>query len=263
MSVNFDKYLAQINKEPSVVELIPDWMQGRAGFGGIVAALVFESMRKQLSQPVPVRCLQISFVGPVDSSPLEVSAEVLREGKSVSHVVGKGVQDGQVKVLIQGSFGASRESAIHVAAEPLVLTGGVDQTQKLSYIKDMIPEFTKHFDFRYLTKFPFAGSDETSLEGYVRFSEEPESVSEAHLLGLIDAWPPTTLPMMKKLCMASSLSWTVEFIQPYQAPRGDEYIGYKADIVDSQDGYAYARAKVANDKGELIAISQQTVTHFG
>lgn len=260
--MSFDEYLKQITSTPSTVNISSDWMQGRAGFGGLVSALVFESMRKQISTASSARCLQISFVGPVDDSPLEISSEVLREGKNVSHVVGRGVQNGQVKVTVQGSFGKSRASSLSLPADPLVLRGTIEGAKKLPYIPQVTPEFTKHFDYQYLTPFPFEGGQEQVLEGYVRLSEPSVDMTEAHLFALVDAWPPTTLAMMNTPCMASSLSWTIEFMQPYKPLRHDEYIAYRAEIVQSEGGYAYARAKVANESGALIAISQQTTTHF-
>jgi len=260
--MQFDRFLDQVGSKPSVVQLDASWMQGRAGFGGLVAALVFESMRKQLVGSSPVRCLQISFVGPVDDSPFEVSSEVLREGKNVSHVLGRGVQAGQTKVIVQGSFGTTRKSVIAVAPEKLSLSAAIDEAVKLPFIEGAVPEFTKHFDYRYLSEFPFKGSDKTFLEGYVRFSDAPKLITEAHLLGLVDAWPPTPLPMVKQLCMASSLSWTIEFIQPLQSLGTSEFTQYRAEIIESSGGYAYTKALIANEAGELLAISQQTTTHF-
>lgn len=259
---DFDQYLSQINAGNSAVNLSSDWMQGRSGFGGLVAALVYESMREQLTGSAPVRCLQISFVGPVDDSALEISSEVLREGRNVSHVLGRGMQNGVTKVLVQGSFGVSRESVLLVEPEKLVLSGDVTKANKMPYIKDVIPEFTKHFNFQYLTPFPFMGAVSTYLEGMVCFAKAPSRITEAHILGLVDSWPPTTLPMMKSACAASSLSWTIEFVQPSPRLGVEEFALYRADVVDSRDGYGYARAKFANSEGELIAISQQTVTHF-
>lgn len=260
--MQFDDFLSGVGAQTSTVLIDPSWMQGRACFGGLVAALVFESMRKQLSRAVPVRCLHVSFVGPVDESPFVISSEVLREGNNVSQVLGRGTQNGQTKIVVQGSFGATRDSVIQIEPEKFSLSGELDDTKKLPYAKGVIPEFTKHFDFRYLTPFPFMKSEKAYLEGYVRFSESPKEITEAHLLGLVDAWPPTALPMMEKPCMASSLSWTIEFVQPQPVLRADEYTQYRADIMESNGGYAYARALISNEAGELLAISQQTTTHF-
>ena len=258
----FSKILEGVSAQPSEVQISDDWMQGRAAFGGLGAALVFESMRQQLSSSAPVRCLQISFVGPISAEPLHVESELLREGKSVSHVLGRGIQNGQTKIVIQGSFGASRDSIIEIKPENEVLSTGVEDCQKLPFIKGVMPEFTKHFDFRYATAFPFGGGDKHFVEGYVRYAEPEPEMTEAHLLGLVDAWPPATLPLMDKPAMASSLSWTIEFVQPQPALGNTEYSVYRADIVESSNGYGHTRAKIWNERGELQAISQQTITHF-
>lgn len=258
----FTSFLEQVGAGSSVVEIGPDWMQGRAGYGGLVAALVFESMRKNLSSNAPVRGLQISFVGPVTSEPLVVDSEVLREGKSVSHVVGRGMQNGKCKVVIQGSFGAARDSVIRVDGPKPHIEKVPDACKTLAYIEGVTPAFTQHFDYRYATNFPFSGTGESRLQGYLRFAKPEPEMGTAQLIGLVDGWPPTTLPMLAKPAMASSLSWTIEFMQPAPSLGAEEFILYEAEIIESANGYGHTRALVWNESEELLAISQQTVTHF-
>jgi len=258
----FTAFLDQITAESSVVQISPDWMQGRAGYGGLVTALVYESMRKKLLCDAPVRCLQISFVGPVTSGPLIVESEVLRQGKSVSHVVGRGIQDGECKVIVQGSFGAARESLIHIKGPAPKVERVPELCEKLQYTEEVTPAFTRHFDYRYATQFPFSASKDEHLQGYLRFAEPEPVMTTAHLIGLVDGWPPATLPMLEEPAMACSLSWTIEFVQPAPSLGFDEYILYEAEIVQSANGYGHTRAMIWNESEQLLAISQQTVTHF-
>ncbi|TNC82431.1 MAG: acyl-CoA thioesterase II [Oleiphilus sp.] len=260
--MQFTSLLNKVRTGASTVAMSPDWMQGRSTFGGLAAALVFESMRKVVKSEAPVRCIQISFVGPVSDTPLQIQSEVLRAGKSVTHVLGRGIQDGETKIVLQASFGHARDSEILVSASRMLPDIEPEDCQKLPYIDGVTPTFTRHFDFRYATPFPFGGSDLDYLKGYVRFAEPEPEWSEAHLLGLIDAWPPTTIPQLKKPAMASSLSWTVEFVQPLPALTRDAYTFYESHIVQSANGYGHTRARIWNQSGELMAISQQTVTHF-
>ncbi|MDX1451281.1 MAG: thioesterase family protein [Oleiphilaceae bacterium] len=257
----FSELLSRVGDTPSTLEITPDWMQGRATFGGLGAALAYESMRRQVSEDLPVRCLQIAFIGPIDDQPLTVESKVLRQGKSVAQVLGSITQAGQTKLMVQGAFGKARESAIAVAGAPMRFEQDPGTIEPMPYIEGIIPAFTQHFDFRYCTAMPFMGSDATRMRGFVRFKEEPQHTL-AHLLALVDAWPPTTLPMLKRPAPASSLTWTVEFVHPLTALRQGEYTQYEAEIVDSHQGYGHTRAKIWNEAGELLAISQQTVTHF-
>ena len=94
-----------------------DWMQGRAGYGGLVGALALKSMRGRVSSERKVRSLLIAFVGPVGPDEFAIRSRVLREGKSVSQVEAQVVQAGQVCCSVLGSFGADRDSVVRI--EPL------------------------------------------------------------------------------------------------------------------------------------------------
>jgi acyl-CoA thioesterase len=258
----FTNYLNQINTNPSSVNIGADWMQGRACYGGLIAALVYESMRKQLSDTIPVRSLQISFVGPVSAEDFVVESEVLRQGKSVSQILGRGLQDNETKIVILGSFGKSRESAIQVDHQARIFDEDPVSIAPMPFIEGVLPNFTRHFDFRYCTEMPFSGSMETVLRGFIRYQQTEPKITEGHIMGLVDAWPPTTLPMLDKPAPASSLSWTIEFVHPQPELDATEFCHYEAKIVQASSGYGHTKAKVWNHSGELIAISQQTVTHF-
>ena len=57
------------------------WSQGRATFGGLTAALMFERMEMLVTEGRAMRSLQVSFVGPVEPEvPARFEAEILREG---------------------------------------------------------------------------------------------------------------------------------------------------------------------------------------
>lgn len=259
--MSFTSLVRQVTKQPTTINIPSSWGQGRASFGGVVAALVYQSMQQQLESDAPVRSLQISFVGPISDEDFIVESEVLRQGKSVAQVMGRGRQSGGTQIAMLGSFGHGRDSVIEVADEPMKFPENPFDLEPMPFIPGATPEFTKFFDFRYCTGIPFSASPGRSLRGFVRFQDEPE-IGIPQLLGLVDAWPPAVLPMLSKPAPASSLNWNIEFLQPYKAMRPDEFCQYQADIEFAHDGYACTRAKVWNEAGELIATSQQTVVAF-
>ena len=71
------------DKNSHPLRLSPDWMQGRAGFGGLVGALALKTMRGHVVPARKVRSLLIAFVGPVGPEEFTIHAKVLRAGKSV------------------------------------------------------------------------------------------------------------------------------------------------------------------------------------
>ncbi|WP_407290993.1 acyl-CoA thioesterase [Stutzerimonas zhaodongensis] len=265
--MNLSELIQAVRETPQHVVVPASWGQGRAGFGGLAAALVYEAMQAQVVDDRPVRSLAITFVGPLAvDMPVSFEAEVLREGKAVSQVLGRAIQNGQVVTLVQGSFGASRVSAVRVGAEPAPELPPVESCQELPYISGATPEFTRHLAMRWgIGGLPFSGNTSRQMGGWVRLRDDEvrESVTVSHLLALVDAWPPAVLPHLKSFAPGSSLTWTIEFVQPLPTLDTREWCRYRAVIEHAQDGYGHCSAALWTGNGELIAMSRQTVTVFG
>lgn len=262
--MNFDDVLAAGRAEGELV-FTPDWAQGRATFGGIIAALVFDRMEKIVAPGRAMRSMQVSFVGPVTPGvPVEIEAEILREGKAVSQVQGRILQEGEAKLVCLASFGGDRESAVSVNPLPAPEATPVDKCQGLPYIKGMTPEFTQHIEMRWaFGSFPFSGKGGREMGGWMQFREQPEEISDAHIVALVDAWPPAVLPHLKERVPASSLSWALDIMHPRPAMAPGDWLLYKATIDQAGAGYGHTQAGIWTSKGELVALSRQTVTVFG
>ncbi|WP_416770119.1 acyl-CoA thioesterase [Pseudomonas sp. RHF3.3-3] len=265
--MRFSDLLEGVRRDPQALVIPAEWGQGRASFGGLVVALQYEAMRARVPADRPVRSLAVTFVGPVEPGvPVSFEVEVLREGKAVSQVLGRALQNGQVVTLVQGSFGASRESAVAMAAEPAPDMKHWDQCQELPYVKGVTPEFMQHLAMRWAVGgFPFTGNTSREMGGWVRLrgDVEQEPLNEAHLLALVDAWPPALLPHLKKLAAGSTLTWTIEFVQPLLELDTLDWCKYLAVIEHARDGYGHVAAALWSPDDRLIALSRQTVTVFG
>ncbi|MDR6713433.1 acyl-CoA thioesterase [Pseudomonas hunanensis] len=264
--MNFTQLLTALRACPESVTVPASWGQGRAAFGGLMAAMVYEAMRMKLSDDRPVRSLAITFVGPAAPDvPISFEVEVLREGKAVSTLLGRAVQQGQVVTLVQGSFGAGRPSAVDVAAQPALDMRPLEQASaELPYIKGVTPEFMRHVALRWtIGGLPFTGNSSRHMGGWVRLrdvAEEP--LTEAHLLALVDAWPPSLMPFLKQPAAGSTLTWTIEFIQPTPRLSTLDWCRYCVETEYARDGYGHASAALWTAEGELLALSRQTVTVF-
>ena len=102
--MRFCDLIDAVRRQPEVT--IPaEWGQGRASFGGLVAALQFEVMRTKVPTDRPVRSLAITFVGPVEPEvPVSFEVEVLRAS---------GFQDLKQAAL---SFSSTRSALISALA---------------------------------------------------------------------------------------------------------------------------------------------------
>ena len=77
--MRFSDLLDAARSNPLDVTIPAEWAQGRATFGGLVAALQYEALRAQVSADRPLRSLAITFVGPVAPDvPASYQVEVLR-----------------------------------------------------------------------------------------------------------------------------------------------------------------------------------------
>lgn len=265
--MNFSDLINAVRDKPQSVTIPAQWSQGRACFGGLMVALQYEAMRARVPQDRPVRSLAITFVGPAEpDTPISFEVEILREGKAVSQVLGRAVQNGQVRTLMQGSFGAARESVIAVEAEPAPDLRAVERCPELPFVSGAMPEYLRFMELRWaLGGLPFSNTPSPAIGGYVRFRSvgEPRPVTEAHILGMVDTWPPALLPHLSKPAPGSSLTWTIEFVQPQPALNTHHWCSYRAVIEHARDGYGHTAAMLWTPDGQLVAISRQTVTVFG
>ncbi|MCV9919910.1 thioesterase family protein [Pseudomonas sp. BT-42-2] len=264
--MNFTQLLAAVREHPESVCVPASWAQGRAAFGGLMAALVYQAMRLKLTDERLVRSLAITFVGPAAPDvPISFEVEVLREGKAVSTLLGRAVQDGQVVTLVQGSFGAGRASEVEVTALPAVEMKALEQSApELPYIKGITPEFMRHVALRWaIGGLPFTGNASRQMGGWVRLRDvEQGPVNESHLLALVDAWPPSLMPFLKRPAAGSTLTWTIEFVQPTPTLSTLDWCRYCVETEHAKDGYGHASAALWSAEGELLALSRQTVTVF-
>ena len=265
--MNFSELIQAARGNPGEIVVPASWGQGRASFGGVVAALAFEAMRAKVEAERPVRSLATTFVGPLEPEvPASFEAELLREGKAVSQVFCRVMQKGQVVALLQGSFGGSRQSVVQMEAEPAPEMKPVADCVELPFIPGVTPEFTRHLAMRWsIGGMPFSNSRERDMGGWVRFRDDriKEAITESHLLALVDAWPPATVPHLPVPAPGSTLTWTIEFVQPLPKLDTHAWCKYRARIEHARDGYGHAAAALWTPDGELVAMSRQTVVVFG
>ena len=264
--MKFSELLDAVRDNPHAVTIPREWAQGRSCFGGLMAALQFEAMRVAVPGDRPVRSLAITFVGPpAPDVPIRFEVEVLREGKAVSQVLGRATQHGEVMTLMQGSFGAPRASMIAVTARPAPEFNPVEAIPEFPFVDGVMPAYLRFIDLRWaLGGMPFSNTLSPAIGGYARLKGvAQEQLTEAHVLALVDTWPPALLPHLNRPAPGSSLTWTIEFLQPLPEMTTHDWTQYEAVIEHARDGYGHTAAALWAPNGDLVAISRQTVTVFG
>lgn len=255
------------SQDPTAHEhlIVPkDWSQGRTVYGGLSAAMVFAAIQEQVSDDRVMRSFNCNFVGPLNAEqPFKITVEVLREGKNASQVLARAIQDDKTAVLCQACFGVERDSKVAVLNND---THGMTLPKKPKFIPQIpkvTPKFLRHFDLAMDDGgWPFTGSKQSHVHGWMRYKETPAAITDAHLIGMIDAWPPTVLQMLRWPAPASTMSWNVEFIHPHSAFAPNDWFAYQATTRQAAGGYGHTEANIWDQQGELVAISRQAVAVF-
>lgn len=260
---SFADVIGQLSDDAAqTVELTTHWAQGRAIYGGVVGGLLAGIMRRQVPDDRPLRSFMLSFVGPAQIGQADLSASVLRAGRSVTQVESRLVQDGQTQALAMASFGAPRDSDVIVQPASRPDTKSPEGLQELPFVEGLTPAFTRQFDFRWISGgWPYSGQTNPDFDGWIRFRESA-SVTPEWLLALIDAWPPGLLSMCKPPAANSSMTWSVEIVTPMDDAAVDDWWYYDVVHHGAADGFGQASARIFAPDGRLAAVSRQSVAIF-
>ena len=266
--MRIDNLIEAIGTNNTQTPLIIDdqWNQGKTIFGGLSVALIATAIKKNISlDEFHLYSLTSSFINPLlPNKEFTIETDVIKQGKTVAYLTGKIVQDGRIIVASSACYCASRESSLKRLSESTPNFKAPDQGLTFPYIPDISPKFTQKIEYRLMQgHFPFQGSTQGNVGGYIRFRDTPDSFSEAHLIALIDAWPPSMLPMLKKPAPASTLNWTIQFIQQPLPKNPQAWIAYRGSTNHIQHGIGHSSSEIWDETGVLIALSHQTIAVYG
>ncbi len=240
-----------------------DWSQGRATFGGMVAALGNEAMRRLVPLDRELRGLETTFVGPALAGEVRLDAEVLRVGKAVSIARARLWSEGKVAAALTGVYGAARVTAL--AMTPTLAAGvrpAADVPERAG--ADMGgPSFVRHFGYRWAEGAPpFAGSSLRTSKIYVRHLD-PAPLSESHVVALIDCIPSVVLQLMQSPARSSSLTWTLQFLRHDYSFAPEAWWRIDAEVNSAGGGYSCESCVLIDPAGAPAAVARQMVAVFG
>jgi acyl-CoA thioesterase len=260
--VRFSEILDSLRSHDSVwtADVSEDWLQGRSVFGGVQAALALRVMRASVPRDVPLRVLQIVFVAPVDAGRITLRTEVLRAGKSVTHVEARILDGGKTAAIAVGLFGRGRRSDVQVTPRPPTypVQSSVPRT-----LATTLPAFAQHFTVRWLRGAePFSGAD-MPMSLIEADMKDVAHATEEHVVAIADFPPPLAFSFLKTLAPGSSLTWTLEMLGGALENVPLEGWRLHAELIAARDGYTDQSILVCSPDGEPVAISRQSMVVFG
>lgn len=262
--MQFSEILASIrgDEEECLVTASEDWLQGRATFGGLVAAVGNEAMRKLVPRDRPLRSLQTTFVGPASAGTWKIRARVLRSGRAVTLAQCEVMDGDQVSAVQVGVYGMDRESAVLVKPTPVDPPRKVDDINELRYVPDVAPAFVQHFALRFAVGAKPFTSTRSPSKVYIRH-RDPSPLTESHIVALVDCIPTPALSMFKAPAPGSSLMWTLEFFEHDLEFSPEAWWRIDSDIDAATGGYVNQTGVLHDPNGRPVALSRQLFAVYG
>jgi acyl-CoA thioesterase len=261
----FSQILASMRADGAgyAAEITGDWLQGRAVFGGLAAALGNQAMRRLVPADRLLRGLEVTFVAPLVPGMVRIDTQVLRVGKSVNIAQARLFSADQLATTLTGIYGASRPAAISI--EPQAPSGvpAADALQDATLPRGA-PVFLQHFAARWAEgSRPFSGSKLQRSKVYLRHRDAAAAQTESGVIALIDCLPSPVLQMMTTAAQSSSLTWTLEFIRHDFAFAAEAWWRVDTEVGSARDGYSSQFSIVLDPAGAPVAFSRQLVAVFG
>jgi acyl-CoA thioesterase len=245
-----------------------DWQQGRTTFGGLIAVLAVQAMRDIAGRSWPagvhLRALQTSFIGPVGKGLVQVTVQLLREGKHVRQVQAMVRQGTDVAATLLGVFGAERDTVLPTfLPEQPATPHGPDTALQLPFVPGISPNFIQHMDVRWAEGgLPFSGAESWHSRIHLRLRDD--SVDRVLLAVLLaDAAPSPVISRYRQPTPASSVSWELELRPSPHTPDPAGHWRIDTEVMASGGGYVNQVSRLWSPSGELAALGYQVVAAFG
>ncbi|MGY0218252.1 acyl-CoA thioesterase [Endozoicomonadaceae bacterium StTr2] len=264
MIVTFDALMEQVsrNDEGYTVEMSSNWSQGRASFGGLLAALGVRAMQLESGDDRPLRSIQVSFIGPVGEGEISIAVQQLRTGKNVTHMQASLSQNGEVGCVVNACFGVRRDSVINVEAPLRPELPDPESLVALPFIPGVTPNFTGNFSMRWAKgSLPYSGKCEAQSGIWTRFNDGgPASV--LHLIAIADIPPTPVITFVNKPVPTSSLTWMLDIIVDDLKAESNGWWYVETTVDHAAEGYAHQGYSIYEPGGSLVASGRQVATVF-
>jgi len=251
----------QQNDEGSSVTIGPGWAQGRAVFGGLAAVIGLRAMEKLVGSGVPLRSLMTNFVAPMPEAKVTADTRIMRKGRAVTQASVDVMADDQVCLHASAAFGGAREGKV-VAPTAAFTAAPRDSVPPLDAVRLKLPGFLQRFDIHWTGGgIPRSGTKEMSTGMWVRHRESMDAFPAAKIVAIADIPPPVMMAHYIQPIMASSLSWSLEFVRPAEEVKSDWfYLDYELEA--AADGYSQQNGRIFDENGQLCALSRQCMVYF-
>jgi acyl-CoA thioesterase len=260
--VHIDDILSEVALGQSPI--VPaNWAQGRTTYGGLTAAILLQAAMGGVDPERKLRTMDVNFTRPFEAeSPYDIEVETLGEGKTLTVVQARLIQDGKLRAIIRADFCRPLDSDTTVNTFEVPAIRPQDESFPIQ--GPMVPTFFQHMEAFLASHVPpFGGKPFPEMNGWMRFKHAPSQVGIPHLVGLIDAWPPTAATYRDRPVPVSTISWHMHFTLDAHDFGPEDFLGYHSKVSFDEAGISSSTAYIWCPDGRLLAKSVQSNVIYG
>ncbi|MES1934235.1 hypothetical protein T35B1_16601 [Salinisphaera shabanensis T35B1] len=252
-----------LDNDVSHVHVPDDWLQGRAIYGGLTAALCLQSIYDQHGRDLPpLRSVLLSFIGPAGPD-VALRPVVVRQGKSTAFITVDMLSGDKIAARGTFCFGKARDSKIaHADLQAPQVAGPAEYESFFQRAGQTAPNFTQHFEGRFARgSMPVTQSDEPEYVVWLRHRDSDIDPVVVGLAALADALPPAAMASFSEVAPISTMTWMFDVLD--DDPRTEDGWWLSQSVAEhSGDGYSSQAMRVWNRAGQPIVVGRQNVAIF-
>lgn len=252
--------MQQHNDHHNIV-LPDDWLQGRTAYGGLSTALCLEAITRSFADLPPLRSAQVCFVGPATGT-LNISADVLRKGKSTVIVGSDLTGDSGLAVRSTFCFGAGRASSHDYQSLVMPNVATPDQCPDY-FVWPNRPNFMRHFDGRLAAGAqPKTTGAKPEMTVWLRHHDAGDETNLARLLALADALPPASWVLSQEIIPISTITWSIDMLDDAPSTSTGWWL-LQTTADTSREGYSAESNIIWSPDGKPVLVARANVAIFG
>ncbi len=244
---------------PARLDHAAEWMQGRTLYGGASALVAYTMATRAFTDLPPLRAAQIGFVAPV-SEDIELSAEIVRQGRNVTQVRSDIHSDGKVALTAFWLFGTARDpNAVRPADAPETWPGYPEDNAVA--MAGQGPSFIQN---NFEVRFGQAKDEDhgATIRRWARLTEDHSLDPVGKLVLMGDVMPPGAMRIMQRMGPISSINWSFNVLDPETQSEGGWYLAENASQ-HADAGYSSERLRMWDREGRQVLDGLQCVAVFG
>ncbi|MFG3615872.1 acyl-CoA thioesterase [Nocardia sp. NPDC047654] len=231
------------------------WRGWTGPHGGVIAALLIEVARAAAAEPLPVRAVDLRFLGRPTEDVLTFRATEHTVGRSTVVLDVHAEQDGSPVAAASVTLGRTVDSSVpNYAGAPAPRVPDVDSCARFALPPELVPAGA-HFDIRPAAgPLPLTGADEPMMCAWIAL--RPELPADAATLAILaDALPPAIFPTLRAPVAIPTVTLSMHV---HGAPTGGLPVLVRTVNASTGGGWSVDDTSIWDRSGLLLASARQT-----